>query len=57
MEFKDYKEKQKFYKDRAKQSKLFWDSTGVINTGTKEKPKIKGRTYVKPRGGESNVDR
>lgn len=49
MEFKDYKEKQKYYENRSKETKTIWDSTGVVNIGTKEKPKIKGRTYVKPK--------
>jgi len=52
MEFKDYKEKQKYYRERAKQTKLFWNSTGTINKGTKEKPCWNGRTYIKPKEGK-----
>ena len=47
MEFKDYKEKQKYYADRSKEIRIFWESTGTLNVGTKEKPKYKGRTYNK----------
>lgn len=54
MEFKDYKEKQKYYRERAKQTKLFWNSIGTINKGTKEKPRWNGRTYIKPK--ENNDD-
>ena len=57
MEFKDYKEKQKYYRDKAKEVKVFWVSTGTINKGTKEKPRFNGKTYIKPKDGESNVDR
>jgi hypothetical protein len=57
LEFKDYKEKQKYYRDKAKEVKVFWVSTGTINKGTKEKPRFNGKTYIKPKGGESNVDR
>lgn len=55
MDFENYKEKQKYYKERAKQSKLFWDSTGTINKGTKKKPHFNGRTYVKPKEIKSGV--
>lgn len=48
MEFKDYKEKQKFYKELSKQEKMFFISSAPKN------PKLglgleKGRTYVKPK--------
>lgn len=48
MEFKDYKEKQKFYRELAKQEKMFFISSAPKN------PKLglglkKGRTYVKPK--------
>lgn len=45
MEFKDYKEKQKYYKELAKQEKIFWISKPPLNLKSKEK----GRTYVKPK--------
>jgi hypothetical protein len=45
MEFKDYKEKQKYYKEKAKQSKMIWESSNGKNNGI-----VKGRTYVKPKG-------
>ena len=54
MEFKNYKEKQAYFKERAKQVKVLWNSQGTINYGTKENPKVKGRTYVKPK--EENHD-
>lgn len=50
LEFKDYKEKQKYYRDKAKEFKVFWVSTGTINKGTKEKPRFNGKTYIKPKG-------
>ena len=48
MEFKDYKEKQKFYKIRSKQEKVFWTSVEPINEN-KRKGIKKGLTYVKPK--------
>lgn len=45
MEFKDYKEKQKYYKERAKQENVSWISKLPLNTKSKEK----GMTYVKPK--------
>jgi hypothetical protein len=54
MEFKNYKEKQAYFKERSKQVNKVWDSQGTINYGTKENPKFKGRTYVKPK--EENHD-
>lgn len=57
MEFKDYKEKQKFFKDRQKEHKQFWVSTMPNDTKNKAlKVKnnllIKGRTYIKPKESE-----
>ena len=49
MEFKDYKEKQKYYENRSKETKTIWESVGTMNIGTKDKPKFKGITYVKPK--------
>lgn len=48
-EFKDYKEKQKYYRNRAKEKRFFWISTEP--NFDKKKTIIKGRTYVK---GEQN---
>ena len=45
LEFKDYKEKQKYYKELAKQERVFWISKPPLNLKSKEK----GRTYVKPK--------
>lgn len=45
MEFKDYKEKQKYYRERAKQEHVFWISKPPLYLKSKEK----GRTYVKPK--------
>ena len=47
MEFKNYKEKQAHYKERARQVNVLWCSQGTINYGTKDKPDYKGKTYVK----------
>lgn len=44
LDFKDYKEKQKYYKERSKQKKTFW----VSMEGQKNSI-IKGRTYIKPK--------
>lgn len=45
MGFENYKDKQKFYRERAKQEKVFWISKPPLNLNSKEK----GRTYVKPK--------
>lgn len=51
MEFKDYKEKQAYYKELAKQEKMLFISKGPthprLNLGSK-----KGRTYVKSKDGD-----
>lgn len=57
MEFKDYKEKQKFFKDKQKEHKQLWVSTMSNDTKNKAlKVKnnllIKGRTYIKPKESE-----
>ena len=54
MEFKNYKEKQAYYKQRAKQETFFWKSAPpetTMNNARKVKKDlvIKGRTYVKPK--------
>ena len=45
MGFENYKDKQKFYRERAKQEKVVWISKPpkIIDKGEK------GRTYVKPK--------
>ena len=45
MGFENYKDKQKFYKERAKLEKNFFISKPPTNSKLKEK----GRTYVKPK--------
>ena len=45
--FKDYKEKQAYYKQRAKQEKMFWFSKEPIDDRKKRVGLIKGRTYIK----------
>lgn len=45
MEEGNYKDKQKFYKERAKQEKMFWISKAALNLKIKDK----GRTYIKPK--------
>jgi len=48
MEFKDYKEKQKFYKERAKQERVVWISSSPTNPRLR-KGITKGSTYIKPK--------
>ncbi len=57
MEFKDYKERQKFFKERQKEHKQLWVS--IMPNDTKNKALkvknnllIKGRTYVKSKESE-----
>lgn len=45
--FKDYKEKQAYYKQRAKQEKMFWFSKEPADDRKKRVGLIKGRTYIK----------
>ena len=47
LEFKNYKEKQAFYKQRSKQEKTFWFSKEPIDDRKKRVGLIKGRTYIK----------
>lgn len=47
LEFKNYKEKQAFYKQRSKQEKTFWFSAEPIDDRKKRVGLIKGRTYIK----------
>ena len=46
MGFENYKDKQKFYRERAKQEKMFHISKPPLNLNSKEK----GVTYIKPKG-------
>lgn len=50
MKFKDYKEKQKYYRERAKQEKVFFISSEPLNPKHKRVGLKKGITYVKPKG-------
>lgn len=51
MEFKDYKEKQKYYRDKQKEEHFFWVSKMPNNLRHKDGKRVveivKGRTYVK----------
>lgn len=49
MEFKNYKEKQAYYKERAKQDKVIWVSTPPKIVTDRSKRIIKGSTYIKPK--------
>ena len=53
MEFKDYKEKQKHYRDKQKEERFFWVSKMPNNLrhedGKRVVEIVKGRTYVKPK--------
>lgn len=46
-EFNNYKEKQNYYKNRAKQTKLLWLSKEP-DYGENKNTIIKGRTYINP---------
>lgn len=50
--FKDYKEKQKYYRDKSKEEKYFFVSKMPDNlrheNGKAVRQIVKGRTYVKP---------
>ena len=47
--FKDFREKQAYYKQRAKQEKMFWFSAEPKGHKMKRVGLIKGRTYIKPK--------
>ena len=51
MEFKDYKEKQQYYKERAKQEKVFF----ISSLPTKIQ-KGKGTTYIKEKENKNDND-
>ena len=46
MEFKNYREKQAYYKNRAKQQTLIWESSAPRMKDGKKNPLIKGKTYI-----------
>ena len=46
-EFNNYKEKQSYYKERAKQEKMVWFSKEPNNPRKQRVGLIKGRTYRK----------
>jgi hypothetical protein len=46
MEFKDYKEKQAYYKNRAKKENMIWESTAPRLRNGEKNPLIKGKTYI-----------
>lgn len=46
-EFKNYKEKQQYYKQRSKNSKYIWVSKEPNNISEKRHIIIKGKTYIK----------
>lgn len=50
MEFKNYKEKQAYYKALSKREKLLWISTPNNFIKDRSKRIIKGSTYVKDKG-------
>lgn len=56
MEFKDYKEKQKYYREKAKEEKFLWVSKMPNNLrhedGKPVEQIVKGRTYVKEKDKE-----
>ena len=51
-EFKDYKEKQRYYRERSKQEKILWISKEP-DYNDRKNTIIKGRTYTKPKGGDN----
>lgn len=55
MKFKDYKEKQAYYKQRAKQNTMVWVSKEPDLKGKKNNI-IKGRTYVKPKENKNDTN-
>lgn len=52
MEFKDYKEKQKYYKERSKEVKYSFEQPPYIYLKPNKRIKPKGLTYIKVKGGE-----
>ena len=56
LEFKNYKEKQAYYKNRAKQENMVWVSKEP-NFSKNKNTIIKGRTYVKPKENENDTNK
>ena len=52
MGFENYKDKQKFYRERSKQEKMFHISKPPLNLKSKEK----GYTYIKPKEKKNDND-
>lgn len=51
-QFKNYKEKQRYYAQKAKEESIVWESG---KSHKNNNSLIKGRTYVKPKESEKNV--
>lgn len=49
MEFKDYKEKQAYYKNRSKKENMIWESTAPRLRNGEKNPLVKGRTFINPK--------
>ena len=56
VKFKNYKEKQAYYKNRAKQENMVWISKEP-NFSKNKNTIIKGRTYVKPKENENDTNK
>ena len=56
LEFKNYKEKQAYYKNRARQENMVWVSKEP-NFSKNKNTIIKGRTYVKPKENENDTNK
>ena len=54
--FKNYKEKQAYYKNRARQENMVWVSKEP-NFSKNKNTIIKGRTYVKPKENENDTNK
>ena len=56
VKFKNYKEKQAYYKNRARQENMIWVSKEP-NFSKNKNTIIKGRTYVKPKENENDTNK
>lgn len=54
--FENYKEKQAYYKNRARQESMVWVSKEP-NFSKNKTTIIKGRTYVKPKENENDTNK
>lgn len=54
--FENYKEKQAYYKNRARQENMVWVSKEP-NFSKNKTTIIKGRTYVKPKENENDTNK